>query len=330
MDNTATNEGLSKATQMTKLVAYVRLIRPLHWVKNIFVFAAMVFTTHAASPTFWADLRIHAIASVKAFICFCLISSFAYVINDIHDVEFDRQHPKKKDRPLAAGLIPIPVAWVMAGFLLLLGFGTGFAVNMLLGLVAVAYLSLNIMYSWYLKNHVIVDVMVIAIGFVLRALAGVVAIQVPLSPWLMVCTFTLCLFVGFGKRRCELAITNNDYQVAVDRRPVLDRYSLESLTHLLTISAALAITTFLLYTMDPQTSAKFGTNYLIYTSPLVIYGVYRFAVLIQTGKYGGPMELLAADRPFQVSLGLWVVMVTVIVHWGPQVRVFLQRINGLY
>ncbi|MFA5865283.1 MAG: decaprenyl-phosphate phosphoribosyltransferase [Phycisphaerae bacterium] len=310
---------------MNKLAGYVRLLRPLHWSKNIFVFAALIF----ASQKYLFDVKKIA-ESFEAFICFSLISSFAYVINDIHDIDFDRQHPKKKDRPLAAGVISIRSAWVVAGILLVLGFVSGFSVNVLLGLVAVAYLVLNILYSWYLKDHVIVDVMCIAIGFVLRALAGVVAIEVPLSPWLMVCTFTLCLFVGFGKRRCEIAVTNNNYVLAVDRRPVLVKYTLEALTHLLTISAALAITTFLLYTMDPQTASKFGTNYLIYSSPLVIYGVFRFAVLIQTGKFGGPMELFAADRPFQVTIALWIIMVAIIVHQGPKISALFHRLNGLY
>jgi 4-hydroxybenzoate polyprenyltransferase len=203
-------------------------------------------------------------------------------------------------------------------------------VNVLLGLVSLSYLVLNLLYSWWLKHHVIVDVMCISIGFVLRALAGVVAIEVPLSPWLLVCTFTLCLFVGFGKRRCELAITNNNYHVASDRRPVLERYTLELLGHLLTISAAVAIMTFMLYTMDPQITQKFGTNYLIYSLPFVFYGIFRFASLIQTGKFGGPMEILAADHPFQVSIALWIVSVIVIVHWGPQIQALAHKMLTLY
>jgi 4-hydroxybenzoate polyprenyltransferase len=314
---------------MNKLGAFIRLLRPLHWSKNVFVFAALIFA-HQPQSEFTLQFLKKAVASMEAFICFCLISSFAYVVNDIHDVDFDRQHPKKKDRPLASGSISIPAAWIVAVVLLLAGIASGFSVNILLGLVALAYLILNIAYSFWLKNHVIVDVMCIAIGFVLRALAGVMAIEVPLSPWLMVCTFTLCLFVGFGKRRCEIAATNNDYAQAIDHRPVLERYSLEALTHLLTISAALAITTFLLYTMDPQTATKFGTNFLIYSSPLVMYGVFRFAVLIQTGKYGGPMELFAADWPFQLTILLWIAMVIAIVNWGPQVKSFLLTLNGLY
>ncbi len=314
---------------MNKLGAFIRLLRPLHWSKNVFVFAALIFATHPQKNLSFFFLEM-IVPSLKAFICFCLISSFAYVVNDIHDVDFDRQHPKKKDRPLASGKIPITTAWVIAVLLLLVGIASGFSVNILLGLVALSYLILNIGYSFWLKNHVIVDVMCIAIGFVLRALAGVMAIKVPLSPWLMVCTFTLCLFVGFGKRRCEIAATNNDYTQAIDHRPVLERYSLEALTHLLTISAALAITTFLLYTMDPQTAAKFGTNFLIYSSPLVIYGIFRFAVLIQTGKYGGPMELFADDRPFQITIILWILMVVAIVNWGPQALALLHALSGLY
>jgi len=306
---------------MNKFLAYIRLLRPLHWVKNVFVFAALAFSP---PETLFSFKKVQ--GSIAAFICFCLISSFAYVVNDIHDVDYDRQHPKKKDRPMASGEVSVSMAWVLAAILLIAGFSFGVSANVLLGMVAAAYLALNVMYSWYLKHHVIVDVMCIAIGFVLRALAGVVAIEVPLSPWLMVCTFTLCMFVGFGKRRCEIAVTNNNYDVAVDRRPVLIKYSLEALTHLITISAALAITTFLLYTMDPQTTAKFKTNYLVYSSPFVIYGVFRFAVLIQTGKFGGPMELFAADRPFQLTIVLWIFMAVLIVHWGPQVKNLLHSL----
>jgi len=310
---------------MNKISAIIRLLRPFHWSKNIFVFAALIF---ASQNQLFSLSKV--LTTVYAFICFCMLSSVVYVLNDIHDVEYDRQHPTTRCRPLAAGMISIPLACAIAGLLFIVGLGGSFWLNVLLGLVAVGYLILNCLYSWWLKNHVIVDVMCIAIGFVLRALAGVVAIEVPLSPWLLVCTFTLCLFVGFGKRRCELAVTNNDYQLASENRPVLERYSLELLGHLLTVSAGLAITTFLLYTMDPQTSQKFGTNYLIYSSPFVIYGIFRFAALIQTGKFGGPMEIFAEDRPFQVSIGLWIVLVTVIVHWGPEIRAFLKKLSGLY
>ncbi len=303
---------------------YIKLVRPLHWLKNTFVFAALVF----AGKNFLFD--IHKISdSFYAFLCFCFLSSFVYIINDIHDLEYDRKHPTKRNRPIASGKVSVLSAMIIAIVLLVLGLFIGFYVNLLLGIVACLYLFLNLAYCWYLKHHVIVDVMCIAIGFVLRAMAGVVAIGVVLSPWLVVCTFTLCLFVGFGKRRCELAVTNDDYIEASERRPILARYTLELLGNLLTVSAALAITTFLLYTMDEQTSLRFGTNYMIYTAPLVIYGVFRFAVLIQSGRFEGPIELLAVDRPFQITIFLWVIMVIIIVQFGVHIKAFLHHLISM-
>ncbi|NLX05888.1 MAG: decaprenyl-phosphate phosphoribosyltransferase [Phycisphaerae bacterium] len=310
---------------MAKPFAYIRLLRPVHWSKNVFVFAALIF---AEQNLMFEPDKI--VATLIAFGSFCLISSFAYVINDIHDVEQDRLHPRKRKRPLASGEVPMHAAWTLAVALVLAGVFLAFGFKFLLGVVAAAYLLLNVGYSFWFKHMLIIDVMCIAIGFVLRALAGVFAIGVPLSPWLIVCTFTLCLFVGFGKRRTELAVAKNDHQLASDRRPVLANYTLELLGHLLSISAALAVITFLLYTMDPSTAAKFGTNYLIYTVPFVVYGVFRFAVIIQTGKYDGPMELLVEDRPFQATVIVWLVLAAVIVHEGPQIRIWLHRLADWY
>lgn len=316
---------------MDKLILYLRMLRPVHWSKNAFILAALIFA-HQEGPA-RANLLFDpqkVLQSLYAVLCFCVLASCVYVLNDIHDVAQDRLHPRKRNRPLASGKISVASAWVVVLVLSVLGIGGSFAFSFPLGLVCATYLVLNLTYSWYLKNKVIVDVMCIAIGFVLRALAGVVAIQVPLSPWLLVCTFTLCLFVGFGKRRCELAIANDDFQVASDRRPVLARYTLELLGHLLTVSAAIAIMTFLLYTMDVKTAEKFGTNYLIYSVPLVMYGVFRFAVLIQTGRFDGPIELLISDRAFDATIVLWVAMAVVIVHWGPQIKPFIKSLVELY
>jgi len=298
------------------------MVRPVHWIKNLLVFAAVLF-----APDFRPTMIPPA---VVAFMCFCLLSSFAYVVNDIRDVEQDRLHPRKRLRPLPSGAISERTAWGVAAVLFAAGLGLSAIISPLLGAVALSYVVLNLAYSWYLKHRVIVDVMCIAAGFVLRALAGVVAIEVPLSPWLLVCTFTLCLFIGFGKRRCELAVAGDNHELARDRRPVLARYSLELLTHLLTISAAIAVITFLLYTMDPQTARKFGTNYLIYTVPLVIYGVFRLVVLIQSGRFDGPIELLLNDWAIQSCIGLWLVMAVVIVHWGKDIHDLLVRFARLY
>jgi 4-hydroxybenzoate polyprenyltransferase len=310
---------------MNTLTAVVRLLRPVHWVKNIFVFAALVF----AEKNMLGNID-KVLCSVYAFAAFCLISSFAYVLNDIKDAPMDRMHPRKCRRPIASGAVSPSLGWAIAAMLCVGGMGMGFGFSLPLGLVCLAYLVLTLAYSTFLKHRVIIDVMCLAGGFVLRAMAGVMAIEVKLSPWLIICTFTLCLFVGFGKRRCELAIADDRHDVAQNRRPVMASYTKELLSHLLTLSAAVAVMTFLLYTMDPATSEKFGTNYLIYTVPLVMYAIFRFTVLIEKGMFDGPLELFVGDRPFQATIGLWLVAVALIVHHGRSLSSFLHRLNNLY
>lgn len=306
---------------------YLRLLRPSHWSKNVFVFAGLIFAEHAEKNLLF-DIA-YVLPVIATFCCFCLLSSTAYIINDIADAKQDRLHPTKRFRPIAAGTVSISAAIVIAVVLAIAGLSGSFAINILVGMVTTSYLILNLLYSWWLKDHVIVDVMCIAIGFVFRALAGVMAINVPLSPWLVVCTFTLCMFLAFGKRRCEIALWANDLQQASNHRPVLKRYSPELLGHLLSISAAIAVVSFLLYTMDPQTSAKFGTNYLIYTTPLVIYGIFRFAVLIQTSKVTGPVQIITRDWPFQLTVLIWVGTTFLIVHWGTVIQGYLHALRDL-
>lgn len=310
---------------MNKLTAIVRLLRPVHWVKNIFVFAALVF----AEQNLLVDLD-KVLCAVYAFIAFCMISSFAYVLNDINDAPMDRLHPRKCRRPIASGAVSPTTGWIIAIVLFLGGLGMGFGFSFSLGAVSLAYLALNLAYSLFLKHKVIIDVMCLAGGFVLRAMAGVMAIEVKLSPWLIICTFTLCLFVGFGKRRCELAVADDRHDIAQNRRPVMASYTKELLNHLLTLSAAVAVMTFLLYTMDAATSAKFGTNYLIYTVPLVMYAIFRFAVLIERGQFDGPLELFLSDRPFQATIMLWLIAAALIVHHGKSLSTLLHRLNNLY
>jgi len=301
---------------------YLKLIRPLHWSKNVFVFAGLVFAEQNLLFNPQALLPV-----IATFVLFCVLSSSVYVVNDIKDAAQDRLHPTKRDRPIAAGRISVTTAGLLAALLVIVGLGGGLMINFLVMAVAAGYLLVNLLYTWYLKDHLIVDVMCIAAGFVLRALAGAVAIKVPISPWLIICTFTLCMFLGFGKRRCEIALWGGDRLAASDHRPVLARYSLELLGHLLSISAAVAVISFLLYTMDPHTSLKFGTNYLIYTTPLVIYGIFRFAVLIQSGKISGPVEIITRDWPFQTTVVLWGAMAFVIVHWGTVIQRWLHGLQ---
>ncbi len=302
---------------------YFRLLRPSHWSKNVFVFAGLIF----AQKNLLFDID-YLLPVIGAFCWFCLLSSSVYIINDITDAEQDRLHPTKRSRPIAAGTVSIPIAIVIAVLLAVGGLTGSFAINILVGMVTTSYLVLNLLYSLWLKDHLIVDVMCIAVGFVFRALAGVMAINVPLSPWLVVCTFTLCMFLAFGKRRCEIALWADDRQQASNHRPVLKRYSPELLGHLLSISAAIAVVSFLLYAMDPQTSAKFGTNYLIYTTPLVIYGIFRFAALIQTSKVTGPVQIITRDWPFQLTVLIWTVAAFLIVHWGTVMQGWLHTLRS--
>jgi 4-hydroxybenzoate polyprenyltransferase len=180
--------------------------------------------------------------------------------------------------------------------------------------VLLAYLGIALFYSMFLKHRVLLDVIIIAVLFVLRAVAGALAISVPISPWLLVCTFMLCLFMGFGKRRCEIAAISNAEGQAVNHRSVLDRYTPDLLNQLLSTSGGIAIVTFLLYTLDTAPS-PIHKQRLLYTLPLVVYGIYRYAMLVELGAATGPTELIIKDRPFLLTLALWVVTALIALYW---------------
>lgn len=292
--------------------AYLRLLRPAQWIKNVFVFAALAFGNRAQDPE---AIRL----SLAAFAAFCLASSTGYIINDILDRHRDRLHPEKKNRPIPSGAVSVPTALVMVGALLAL------IAILCIGMLprqfwwtVVAYLTLTLAYSLVLKHRMLLDVITIAAMFVLRALAGAVAIDVAASPWLFICTFMLCLFLGFGKRRCEIAMIGNAHAIR-GHRPTLVRYTPDLLTHLLSTSGGIAIITFLLYTLDQTWPSPFHEQKqrLIYTLPLVIYVIYRYAMLIELGKATGPTELIVKDPPFLVAILLWVAAAAAILY-GPE------------
>lgn len=281
---------------------YVRLLRPAQWIKNLFVFAALVFGNKLG------DWRAMAFA-LAAFVAFCLASSAGYVLNDIIDRERDRLHPVKRHRPIASGAIPLPAAGGVGLVLLLAAaiVSTRLPPAFLVSLCT--YLALTVTYSIFLKHQMLLDVITIALLFVVRAVAGAVAIDVEYSDWLLVCTFMLCLFLGFGKRRCEIAMLGNGKALHEHRR-TLDRYSPDLLNQLLSTSGGTAIITFLLYTLWPDVNSPFGEqnrHNLLYTLPLVVYGIYRYAMLIESGKATGPTDLIIKDPPFLVAIGLWIV-----------------------
>lgn len=300
---------------------YVRLLRPSQWVKNVFVFAGPGFGLALGDPeALWR--------TVLAFAAFCLTASTCYIINDVIDREQDRQHPTKRDRPVASGRLAPSRAMGVAVATGAGAVGLAGLLPQAFAVVLAAYFALILVYSLVLKQMVIVDVIAISLGFVLRALGGALAAAVYVSPWLIVCTFTLCLFLGFGKRRCELAMMGTPEQ-ARQHRNTLALYTPETLNHMLNISAAIAVVTFLLYTMEPDPRAVFPKQYLVYTAPIVIFCVLRYALLIETERATGPTDIILKDGPFLIAVALWTTVAMVVAYWGRQIGAWLADHGGV-
>ena len=304
---------------------YLRLLRPTQWIKNFFVFAGLVFSGQLLQL---ASLY----TTLLAFACMCLVSSAVYVINDLHDREEDKLHPRKCNRPIAAGLVSVPAAVAMAGGLIVLGIGGGWILHHGFGVIVIAYFVLQILYTFGFKHAVILDVIAIGLGFVLRAVAGVVVLDVELSRWLVLCTFTLCLFMGFSKRRCELnaLAANNGSKAAVKHRKTLAVYTPELLNHMTTLTAGVAIVCFMLYTIDARTIkvfGEFGAKALLFTLPIVVYAIFRFAVLVEHGEVDGPTDVVTRDRPFQIALVLWVLSALLIIYKQDMIQSLLGTLK---
>ncbi len=294
----------------------ILLARPKHWIKNAVVLLPVLFGMKMNDGSAW-------IAAGLATMAFCLVSSFAYVVNDLRDVNSDRLHPIKKDRPLAAGRLSIGAAGVEAIALLCGGLVVASAVRPILLVVVGLFAAVQIAYSLLLKHWVLLDVIAIAVGFVIRAAGGAVAIHVQRSPWLFICMFTLCMFMGFCKRYNELAMFS-DPQQAGSLRTTLLSYTMPLLTHLITLSAGIAVVGFLLYGLSDSTVEHFGTDYFVYTLPVVVYGVFRFAMLSMQGTHADPTEIFLRDRPFQATVVLWIAMAVVIIGWGKEIQGWIQ------
>ena len=280
---------------------FLQIMRPLHWTKNVFVFAGLIFGKKLIGPI---DEVFPAVGSaVGGFFCFSLAASAIYIFNDIIDRETDSLHPKKSQRPIAAGSISVGSAAVMSVLCAVVAIVGSFLLVSELAIIILIYIGLMVLYSLLLKRMMILDCITISIGFCLRAIAGAVVVGVFISPWLIICTFALCLFLGFSKRRSEIAQLGANSE---SFRKTLAGYTPELLAHMLNVTSGLAIVCFLLYAMDKRTLDIFGTNNLVYTTPMVLYCVFRFSALIQKGKYSGPVQLILGDRPFQVGFVLWV------------------------
>jgi 4-hydroxybenzoate polyprenyltransferase len=274
----------------------LQIMRPKHWTKNVFVFAALVFGQQITVP-----LAIG--RAIGAFFCFCLAASAIYIFNDIIDRDTDSLHPEKRKRPIAAGSVGINSAIMVSAFCAAAAIIVSFVLARSLAVVVLAYIVLMIFYSLLFKRMMILDCVVISIGFCLRAIAGAVVLDVFISPWLIICTFALCLFLAFSKRRGEIILLGKNSD---SFRQTLAGYTPELLAHMLDVTSGLAVVCFLLYAMDDQTLRIFGTNNLVYTTPLVLYCIFRFSLLIQQGRYSDPLELIYKDLPFQIGLVLWI------------------------
>lgn len=283
---------------MKKSSELLRLMRPYQWVKNLFVFTGLLFG-HA-----WHDPHL-VTQAVIAFIAFCLASSAIYTFNDIIDLEQDKQHPKKCHRPLASGQVSISTAILLAALLGVSGLVLAYAASPAVFIILLGYALMNIAYSLRFKHVVILDVFIIATGFMLRILAGTLGVGIPPSQWLLLCGLMVTLFLGFTKRRAEIIALADDKTA---HRKVLEHYSPVLLDKMIGITAAGLIMSYSLYTMNPDTIRIHGTPNLIYTVPFVMYGVFRYIYLLHHQSRGGdPSHDLVRDPHLFIVVGAWLV-----------------------
>ena len=279
------------------LNALIKTMRPRQWTKNLIIFAALVFDRQLGLEHWNATLR-----TLAGFVIFCLLYGLVYIINDIADIEADRIHPEKRKRPIAAGQLPVKVAIIAGTTIFLVVMPVSFWLSFWFGVVALVFLLENLAYSKWLKHVPLIDVLMIALGFVLRVAAGVTLIQVArFSPWLYVVTTLGALYIGFGKRRAELALLADD---ANSHRRVLEGYTIPLLDQYITIVSATTIIAYSLYTFS---AINLPDNHaMMLTIPFVIYGVFRYLWLIQVKQIGGaPEDVLLEDRPLQATIVLW-------------------------
>jgi 4-hydroxybenzoate polyprenyltransferase len=287
------------------LINLLRSLRPQQWTKNLFVFGALVFAQRLTSGP-------DVLKATIAFFVFCALSGAVYLVNDVLDRERDRRHPLKASRPIASGAISAGLA---IGTAILLGAGA-LAVAFTLGLqffaVAAAYLALQCAYSAFLKHLVILDVLTIAFGFALRAVAGGAAIHVHVTQWLLLCTTLLALFLALSKRRHELILLADN---ATGHRAILGDYSPYLLDQMISVVTASTLIAYAFYAISPETSEKFGTSLMSLTIPFPLYGIFRYLYLVHRKDRGGsPAELLLEDRPLLACIALWAAAVILIIY----------------
>lgn len=282
------------------LYLLLKTMRPKQWIKNLIIFAGIIF-----ARKIFVDGYL--LKSFYAFGAFCILSGSVYIINDLVDIHKDKAHPKKKFRPLASGQLSVSAATVFVVFSTLVSLGGAFLLNVQFGFIALAYFVLTLAYSFVLKNVVIIDVITIAIGFIFRAVAGAVVVAADISPWLLVCTFLLALFLALTKRRHELVLLEADAQ---SHRKILDEYGPEMLDQMISVVTSSTVMAYSLYTFTSGHSI-----YLMTTIPFVIYGIFRYQYLVHQKDMGGAPEIaLLKDKPLLLNVFLWVITSAVILY----------------
>lgn len=284
----------------------IKTMRPRQWTKNLFLFAGLVFSLQAFNPILLFKV-------ILAFIIFCGLSGSIYILNDLVDVEKDRQHPEKAQRPIASGNLSVLLAKTAFVIIFITAFFFAFLLDFKFFLICILYFILNLGYSFYLKKIVIIDVMIIAAGFVFRAIAGAVVIDVEISPWLLICTFFLALFLAFCKRRNELVTVE---QKKGNSREVLTRYTPEVLDQMISVVTASSLMAYSFYTISDTVQQKFHTGYLFLTIPFVLFGIFRYLYLVHRENLGGSPEIiLLKDIPMNIDVILWIITIFIILYF---------------
>lgn len=273
-------------------------MRPKQWYKNLVIFVGIVFSLNLLNLQMWLNV-------ILAFIIFCLFSGSEYVINDILDIERDRKHPKKCRRPIASGKLKLPHALLFVIILISVAMSGAYFINRQFLIISITYLLLILSYSIFLKHLIIVDLLIISTGFVIRAVAGCLAINVSVSPWLIICAFLLALFLVLGKRRHELILLGNDTK---NHRRTLEDYSTEILDQMINITTGALIMSYSLYTF------RADNTYMMLTIPFAIYGLFRYLFLVHSRNIGGEPETLFRDKGMLISMVLWTVLVILILY----------------
>lgn len=286
--------------ETNNFTSIIKMLRPKQWLKNSFIFAAIIF-----SGKFF-DIN-SLFANIKVFIAFSLASSCIYIINDIVDKDKDRIHPEKRNRPIASGKVSVNTAIIIALFISLCSFIISYCVNIYVLIIILSYVLINLGYCFYLKNLVIIDVMVITLGFVLRVESGSFATKVTLSPWLILCTILLSLFIAINKRKSELLTLKGDSET---HRKILGEYSVEFTNSMLSIVTPAILISYCLYSFQSQQGDK-----MMLTIPFVLYGIFRYQYLTVKKNLGGkPEDVFFKDRPFLINISLWVLSVMIILY----------------